>query len=97
VPPARPGGLGALVAGTVRHRDAVAVTAAVVVAAAVAGLLVGGVRPAVLAPVAVAAGLLAAAALLRHAVRRLGGVTGDVLGALVETSVTAALLVMSVA
>ncbi|MEV0398867.1 adenosylcobinamide-GDP ribazoletransferase [Actinoallomurus sp. NPDC050550] len=97
VPPARPEGLGALVARTVRRRDAVAVTAAVVVAAAVAGLLAGGVRPAVLAPVAVAAGLLAAAALLRHAVRRLGGVTGDVLGALVETSVTAALLVMSVA
>ncbi|GAA4625623.1 adenosylcobinamide-GDP ribazoletransferase [Actinoallomurus vinaceus] len=97
VPPARPDGLGALVARTVRRRDAVAATVAVVVAAAVAGLLAGGVRPAVLAPVAVAAGLLAAAALLRHAVRRLGGVTGDVLGALVETSVTAALLVMSIA
>ncbi|WP_433184509.1 adenosylcobinamide-GDP ribazoletransferase [Actinoallomurus sp. CA-150999] len=97
VPPARPEGLGALVARTVRRRDAVAVTAVVMVAAAVAGLLAGGVRPAVLAPVAVAAGLLVAAALLRHAVRRLGGVTGDVLGALVETSVTAALLVMSVA
>ncbi|GAA4610861.1 adenosylcobinamide-GDP ribazoletransferase [Actinoallomurus liliacearum] len=97
VPAARPEGLGALVAGTVRLRDGVAATAAVVVAAAVAGLLAGGARPAVLAPVATAAGLLVAAALLRHAVRRLGGVTGDVLGALVETSTTAAIVVLSVA
>ncbi|MEV5712142.1 adenosylcobinamide-GDP ribazoletransferase [Actinoallomurus sp. NPDC052274] len=97
VPAARPDGLGALVSGTVRRRDAVAATAAVVVAAAVAGLLAGGARSAVLAPAAVAAGLLVAAALLRHAVRRLDGVTGDVLGALVETSTTAAIVVLSVA
>ncbi|MCO6005656.1 adenosylcobinamide-GDP ribazoletransferase [Actinoallomurus purpureus] len=97
VPAARPEGLGALVARTVRRRDAVAVTVVVMGAAAIAGLLAGGTRPALLAPAAVAAGLLVAAALLRHAVRRLGGVTGDVLGALVETSVTAAIVVMSVA
>ncbi|GAA0325304.1 adenosylcobinamide-GDP ribazoletransferase [Actinoallomurus spadix] len=97
VPAARPEGLGALVAGTVRRRDAAAATAAVMVAAAVAGLLAGGARPAVLAPVAVAAGLLVSAALLRHAVRRLGGVTGDVLGALVEASATTAIVVLAVA
>jgi adenosylcobinamide-GDP ribazoletransferase len=45
--------------------------------------------------VAVLTGLAASTALLRHAVRRLGGVTGDVFGALVETAVTAALLVMA--
>lgn len=44
---------------------------------------------------ALAAGLVAAAALQRHAVRRVGGVTGDVLGALVETGTTAALLVLA--
>jgi len=42
---------------------------------------------------AVAAGLVAAWALRHHAVRRLGGVTGDVLGALVETATTAALVI----
>jgi adenosylcobinamide-GDP ribazoletransferase len=40
-------------------------------------------------------GLAAALFLLQHAVRRLGGITGDVIGALVETAVTAALLVMA--
>jgi adenosylcobinamide-GDP ribazoletransferase len=94
---ARPEGLGALVAGTVRPLDAVAAT---VVTAAVAALTAltgpgGGAYHAVLGAAAVLVGLAASAALLRHAVRRLGGVTGDVLGALVETAVTAALLVMA--
>jgi adenosylcobinamide-GDP ribazoletransferase len=93
VPAARPEGLGALVAGTVRRRDAIIATAATVAASALAGPT-GGVRAAVLGPAAVLVGLTLSAALLRHAVRRLGGVTGDVLGALVEIAVTAALLVM---
>jgi adenosylcobinamide-GDP ribazoletransferase len=42
---------------------------------------------------ALAAGLGAAALLRRRAVRRLGGITGDVLGALVETATTVTLLV----
>ncbi|MDN3353250.1 adenosylcobinamide-GDP ribazoletransferase [Actinomadura sp. DC4] len=94
---ARPEGLGALVAGTVRRRDAVAATAVTAAVAAVAALTGpgGGVYHAILGATAVLAGLAASTALLRHAVRRLGGVTGDVLGALVETSVTAALLVMA--
>ncbi|MDF5758520.1 adenosylcobinamide-GDP ribazoletransferase [Spongiactinospora sp. TRM90649] len=44
-------------------------------------------------PVAALAGLAAAWAVGRRAVNRLGGVTGDVLGALVEVTATAALLV----
>jgi adenosylcobinamide-GDP ribazoletransferase len=98
VPAARPEGLGALVAGTVPPFDAVAatvVTAAVAALAALTGPGGGGAYDAVLAAAAVLAGLAASAALLRHAVRRLGGVTGDVLGALVETGVTVALLVMA--
>ncbi len=95
VPAARPDGLGALVAGTVRPGAALSATAAVAAGAAAAGLLTGGPRGAVFALLAVAAGLGVAAALLRHAARRLGGLTGDVLGALVETSVAAALIVLA--
>jgi adenosylcobinamide-GDP ribazoletransferase len=39
------------------------------------------------------AGLAAAFVLQRHAVRRLGGITGDVLGALIETAATVTLVV----
>ena len=94
---ARPEGLGALVAGTVRPRDAVAATILTAGGAALAALTGpdGGAYDAVLGVCAVLVGLAASTALLRHAVRRLGGVTGDVLGALVETAVTAALLVMA--
>jgi adenosylcobinamide-GDP ribazoletransferase len=93
VPAARPDGLGALVAGTVRVAQAAYATGAVLVASVLAGLAVGGVRLAVLWPIAVVAGLVVAAAALRIAVRRLGGITGDVLGALVELGATVALLV----
>jgi adenosylcobinamide-GDP ribazoletransferase len=96
VPAARPDGLGALVAGTVRTAHAAYATAAVLVASALAGFAVGGVRLAVLWPVAVVAGLAVTAVVLRAAVRRLGGITGDVLGALVELAATAALLVAAV-
>jgi adenosylcobinamide-GDP ribazoletransferase len=40
-------------------------------------------------------GQLVAAALRRHVVRRLGGTTGDVFGALVETALTATLLALA--
>ncbi|WP_066936223.1 adenosylcobinamide-GDP ribazoletransferase [Microtetraspora fusca] len=148
VPAARPGGLGAFVAGTVRRGPALAVTAAVLVCAAVLLPALGsallphltdaprsvagqvhapagmppsyssggdvapyhvvtplvGVRvvetpfrssiswAAVTFPLAVLAGLGAAALLRRRAVRRLGGITGDVLGALVECATTTTLL-----
>lgn len=94
VPSARPGGLGALVAGSVPSRAAAAVTAAVLAASAAGGAVSGGAGGALHGAAAVAAALAAGLLLLRHAVRRLGGVTGDVLGALVETAATAALIAL---
>jgi len=96
VPAARPDGLGALVAGTVRPAIPVAATlaalaatvAAVVVSATVTGEPLGWTLP-----LAVIAGLGAALVLERHAVRRLGGITGDVLGALAEVAATVTLVV----
>jgi adenosylcobinamide-GDP ribazoletransferase len=95
VPAARPEGLGAMVAGTVRTRDAIIVTLAAGALAVLAGLA-WDVPAAVLGGAALLAGPALSMVLLRHAVRRLGGVTGDVLGALVEVAATTALLVMCV-
>jgi adenosylcobinamide-GDP ribazoletransferase len=89
VPAARPDGLGALVAGTVRWPELVVGTVGVgaVALAAVPGRAWQG-------PLAMAAGLGAALLLRRHATRRLGGITGDVLGALVEVAQTVTLVVL---
>ncbi|MFI7023634.1 adenosylcobinamide-GDP ribazoletransferase [Micromonospora sp. NPDC049900] len=83
VPAARPDGLGALVAGTVGPVPLAVATVAVTLAAV----------PAVpdrpwQGPLVVLAALAVAAGLLRHVVRRLGGITGDVLGATVELVTT---------
>jgi adenosylcobinamide-GDP ribazoletransferase len=90
VPAASPGGLGALVAGSQRVA-APAVWAVVLAAAAilaVPGRLWQG-------PVAVVLGALAAVALARHAVRRLGGVNGDVFGGVCEVTVTMTVAVLA--
>lgn len=94
VPPARPEGLGAAVAGTVPARSALLVAAAVTVLAAGGGALVGA-GDLVRAVVAVAAACVAAELLLRHCTRRFGGVTGDVFGGLAETAATTALVVLA--
>ncbi|MGW0482504.1 adenosylcobinamide-GDP ribazoletransferase [Nonomuraea sp. NPDC003214] len=101
VPAARPDGLGVLVAGTVRARTAWLVTVAALAGCAALGTgWAGGAalaRSGIPGPVVLVAGALAglgaALALLRHARRRLGGVTGDVLGALVETATAVTLVV----
>jgi adenosylcobinamide-GDP ribazoletransferase len=90
VPAARPEGLGALVAGTV-PRPVTALVAAAVVATAAAAT---PGRP-WQGPAAVVASLAVVLALLRHCVRRFRGMTGDVLGAVVEVGTTTALVGLS--
>jgi len=91
VPAARPDGLGALVAGTVGAPTLALNTVAVALLAVVA---VPG-RP-WQGPAAVAAALAIALLVTYHAVRRFGGITGDVLGALVEIGTTVALFGLAV-
>jgi adenosylcobinamide-GDP ribazoletransferase len=83
IPAARPDGLGALVAGT-QH---LAVPVAWLLGLLVAGVFVdrGHVW---LGPVAVVVAALVTAGFLAHVRRRLGGVTGDVLGATCEVATT---------
>jgi adenosylcobinamide-GDP ribazoletransferase len=100
-PAAGPDGLGALVAGTVRRWvPTVLIGVVVVVAAGGEALDQGGSAgdravDAGRAVLAVAVALLVARVLRRHVVRRIGGITGDVLGALIEVTTTVALLTMS--
>jgi adenosylcobinamide-GDP ribazoletransferase len=89
VPAARSDGLGALVAGTVGRPALAVVTVAV---AALSVLAVEERRWQ--GPVAVVAGLGVALLLVRHAVRRFGGINGDVLGAAVEVATTVVLVAL---
>ncbi|MET7791709.1 adenosylcobinamide-GDP ribazoletransferase [Streptomyces sp900116325] len=91
VPPARPEGLGAAVAGTVPLRAAAGAAAVVVAACAGAGAVFGGYAP-LHQGLAVLGGLALAQVLLWHCVRRFGGVTGDVFGAVAEVAATGALV-----
>jgi adenosylcobinamide-GDP ribazoletransferase len=94
VPAARPEGLGAAVAGVVPVRAAV-VAAVLVTGVAAAGGAYFGTYDVVRTALAVLVACAAAETLLRHCVRRFGGVTGDVFGALEETAATTALVVAS--
>ncbi|MFE1023639.1 adenosylcobinamide-GDP ribazoletransferase [Streptomyces sp. NPDC058818] len=93
VPAARPEGLGAAVAGVVPVGGATAVTAVVTAAGAAAGALLGP-YDAVRTALAVLCAVAVAELLLRHCVRRFGGVTGDVFGGVAETAATTALVVL---
>jgi adenosylcobinamide-GDP ribazoletransferase len=102
IPPARPGGLGALVAGAVPRSAAAAALLAGAGARAGVGALAGALlgadgspaRGALAGLAAALAGSAAGLLLLRRCVRRLGGTTGDVLGACVETAQCAALVAL---
>ena len=87
VPAARPDGLGAAVAGTV-PRIVCAAWAVIAAAAAYAVLGVAGA-----CSVVVALGLAVVVVIVAR--RRLGGVTGDVLGAVIEVATTCALVVLA--
>ena len=89
VPSARSDGLGATVAGTVGAPALVASTAAMAACSAAVATLAGLAWWA--GPVVLAAALVTGSVVVRRAVRRIGGVTGDVLGAVVETGLAVAL------
>ena len=91
-PAARPGGFGALVAGRTWVAGRVLAAALLLAAAAAGGLLLGGWPAALRALTAALAGLAAGTALRRTARRRLGGMTGDVFGAVNELATAAVLL-----
>jgi adenosylcobinamide-GDP ribazoletransferase len=91
-PAARPGGFGALVAGRTTAAGrvlTVVVFCCVVVAAGLAG---GGWALAGRGLAGLLAGLLAGGVVQLVAWRRLGGMTGDVFGAIVEVSTAATLV-----
>jgi adenosylcobinamide-GDP ribazoletransferase len=89
VPAARSDGLGALVAGTVRIPVLAGEAVAVAVAATPGRWWEG--------PAAVLVAVLLAAVVVRHCVRRFGGITGDVIGAAVELATTGALVLLTLA
>ena len=91
---AREDGLGAAVAGAVPARDAWWLTGVTVLASAAAGTAFGPYG-AVRYAVAALAALAAAELLLRRCRQRLGGVTGDVFGALCEAAATTALIALT--
>jgi adenosylcobinamide-GDP ribazoletransferase len=91
VPAARADGLGALVAGT-QDRASLAINTALCAGAAIWAV---PHRP-WQGPLAVVAAVLVTLGLRQHATRRLGGVTGDVLGFLVEIGTTTVLIGLSV-
>lgn len=95
-PPARPGGFGALVAGRTPARARVAALILLLAAVAGAGELAAGIPLAGRLLAATVAGLLAAAAVCVAARSRLGGLTGDVFGAVIELTMTVTLIALTV-
>ncbi|MFJ9810026.1 adenosylcobinamide-GDP ribazoletransferase [Streptomyces sp. NPDC101158] len=94
VPAARPEGLGAIVAATVPVRAAALATAAVLALCAASGALFSWCD-ALRQLLAAVAALGVAELLLRRCLRRFGGVTGDVFGAVEETAATATLIALT--
>jgi adenosylcobinamide-GDP ribazoletransferase len=98
VPAARGDGLGATVAGSVPRMPAAAAAAVVTTTAVILGAVGGdsaGPRAALTFGSSVAGGLGVTIALIALARKRFGGITGDVLGAVVELAFVAALLVLA--
>jgi adenosylcobinamide-GDP ribazoletransferase len=94
-PSARPEGFGALVTATATMPARLAAVSSLLAAVAAGAVAAGGVALAARGVGATLAGLLAAELLRRVAQRRLGGMTGDVFGAIIEVSTAAVLLVLA--
>ncbi|MGY2127128.1 adenosylcobinamide-GDP ribazoletransferase [Blastococcus sp. SYSU DS0617] len=84
--------LGRTVAGTVSAAWLASAAVLTLALAALAAAAVGGTGRAAVLVGALAAGVVAAEALHRRALRRLGGTTGDVMGAMGEVATAATLL-----
>jgi adenosylcobinamide-GDP ribazoletransferase len=95
LPSARPAGFGALVAGTTTRPVRLTISACLLAVVAGFGAAAGGWPLAARGLAGVVVGLAAAAALQRAAIRRLGGTTGDVFGALVEVCTATVLVVFA--
>ena len=89
VPSARPEGLGATVAGTVRRGVAGLSLVLLLGVSALASHLSGSTWWA--GTVVLGSAIVGGAAVIHRATRRFGGITGDVLGAVIEVSFAAAL------
>ena len=96
-PAARPGGFGALVAGRTTGLDRALTICVLLAAVAAASETAGGQALAARGLAATVAGLLAGWLLQRTASRRLGGMTGDVFGAILQGSATVVLIVAALA
>ncbi|MEL4504664.1 adenosylcobinamide-GDP ribazoletransferase [Luteococcus sp. H138] len=96
IPGARPGGFGSLFTGITRGPAALADAMGVIAVTASAGLLASWRLPIMLAFVA-AAGLawLVAARWQKHLLRRLGGLTGDTFGSLIEVCQTSFVVLLA--
>jgi adenosylcobinamide-GDP ribazoletransferase len=96
-PAARPGGFGALVAGRTSARACAAAVAAQLALVAAFAEATGGTGLAARLLAATVAGLLTATGVGRAARSRLGGLTGDVFGAIVELTTAVTLIAVVIA
>jgi adenosylcobinamide-GDP ribazoletransferase len=96
-PAARPDGIGALAAGMTPGRTRAAAAGCLLGGALAAGALTASLGLAIWLTVAVLAGLVSGHAIARAARTVLGGLTGDVYGAIIELSTLAVLLVLALA
>lgn len=95
VPAARPSGLGAMVAGSVQRPVAWSFTGLAVIGTLTPAAF-GSTVTAFRLTAALAGALVAGLLLRRRAVRRFGGITGDILGAICEVATMAALLITAI-